>query len=59
MPYLLSVLHLCDQLQLHEFYSPLLPLSPQHTLCLNVLKTLLSYPFIYPRSEWQLHPQYF
>jgi hypothetical protein len=51
--------HLWDQLELDEFWSPLLPASRQGTRWLNVLKTLVAYRLIDPGSEWRLHRQWF
>lgn len=50
---------LWDQLELDDFWSPLLPGSRQGTRWLNVLKTLVCYRLIDPGSEWRLHRQWF
>jgi transposase len=50
---------LWDQLQLDEFWRPVLPPSREGTNWLNVLKTLASYRLISPGSEWRLHRHWF
>jgi transposase len=50
---------LWEQLRLDEFWSAALPPSREGTSWLNILKTLVSYQFISPGSEWRLHRHWF
>jgi len=52
-------LRLWSELELDDFWSPLLPPSRKGTSWLNVLKTLVCYRLIDPGSEWRLHRQWF
>ena len=50
---------LWDQLGLDAFWAPALPPSREGASWLNILKTLVAYQLISPRSEWRLHRHWF
>jgi transposase len=50
---------LWKQLQMDEFWGPLLPPSREGTDWKNILQTLTIYRLIDPGSEWRLHRQWF
>jgi hypothetical protein len=51
--------HLYEQLQLDQFFAPLLPGSREGTSWQHILQTLVCYRLIDPGSEWRLHRQWF
>jgi transposase len=51
--------HLYQELQLDEFFAPLLPASRKGTRWDLILQALCGYRLISPGSEWRLHRQWF